>query len=70
METETCFRFHHSLKWKQKHVSVSSCHLFVINLHSIYGACSYLGSNGAINYSVGASSMPAAADLTYCATLT
>ena len=29
----------------------------LINLLSIYGACSYLGSNGTINYSVGASSM-------------
>ncbi len=70
METETCFNFHHCLKWKQKHVPVFSCYLFVINLLSIYGACSYLGSNGTINYSVGASSMPAATDLTYCATLT
>ncbi len=70
METETCFCFHHSLKWKQKHVSVSSCHLFVLYLLSIYGECSYLGSNGTINYSVGASSMPAAADLTYCVILT
>jgi hypothetical protein len=70
METETCFGFHYSLKWKQKHIFVSSCHVFVINLLSIYGACSYLGSNGTINYSVGASFMPAAANLTYCATLT
>ncbi len=23
METETCFRFHHTLKWKRKHISVS-----------------------------------------------
>ena len=57
MEMETCFRFHLSLKWKQKRVSVSIydkftlnygnghtfpfpvCHLFVINLLTIYGAC-------------------------------
>ena len=51
METKTCFCFHHSLKWNQKHISVSSCHLFVINLLSIYGTCSYSGSNGTINYS-------------------
>ena len=69
IETEMCFRFHHSLEWKQKHAFVSSSNLFVINLLSIYGTRSYLGSNGTINYSVGASFMPAAAGLTYCATL-
>ncbi len=64
------FLFPSFIEMEQKQVSVSSCHLFLINLLSIYGACSYLGSNRTIHYSVGASFMPADVDLTYCATLT
>ena len=46
METEMCFRFHHSLKLKQKNISVSSCHLFVINLLSFMVRVPYLGYLG------------------------